>query len=173
MRKFRILTLALLILTAVTVIAFAAQDLIITYEDGNMQKVTCSDAKTIKLSQASSNITEIEIKQRAAAAPAFEKIEYVKGFAGTWDSNWGKMELRVNGLEVDGNYTHDQGKISAKLSNNGKEMVGTWSEAPSYAPPQDGGKVTFSLSADGNSLTGHWWYGENSGGGGWTGTRID
>ena len=173
MTKFRVIFLTLFILSAVVAIAYAAQDMIITYGDGNMQKVTCDSSKTIKLSQASSNITEIEIKQRAAAAPAQEKIEYVKGFAGTWDSNWGKIELRVNGLEVAGNYTHDQGKISAKLSNNGKEMVGTWSESPSYAPPKDGGRVTFTLSADGNGLTGHWWYGENSGGGPWTGTRIE
>ena len=96
---------------------------------------------------------------------------YVSGFSGTWDTNWGVMTCSVDGQMVKCNYTHDVGKIEAWLSQDGKTMQGTWSESPSYQPPDDGGRVTFSLSRDGNSITGYWWYGQNKAGGSWTGTR--
>jgi hypothetical protein len=96
---------------------------------------------------------------------------YVSGFAGTWDTNWGDMTCSVDGQMVKCNYTHDIGKIEARLNPDGITMEGTWAESPSYQPPEDGGRVTLTLSADGNSLTGYWWYGQNTDGGSWTGTR--
>ena len=96
---------------------------------------------------------------------------YVSGFAGTWDTNWGVMTCSVDGQAVKCNYTHDDGKIDAQLNPDGITMEGTWSESPSYQPLEDAGRVTFSLSADGNTISGTWWYGQNTDGGSWTGTR--
>jgi hypothetical protein len=96
---------------------------------------------------------------------------YVSGFAGTWDTNWGDMTCSVDGQTVNCTYVHDNGIIEAVLSSDGITMEGTWSESPSYQPPDDGGRVTFTLSADGNSINGYWWYGQNGDGGSWTGTR--
>jgi hypothetical protein len=99
------------------------------------------------------------------------RVAYVSGFAGNWDTNWGDMTCNVNGQTVNCTYTHDAGKIEASLSQDGVTMDGTWSESPSYLPPDDAGRVTFTLSADGKSMSGHWWYGPDSGGGDWTGNR--
>jgi len=99
------------------------------------------------------------------------QVAYVSGFAGTWDTNWGDMTCSVDGQMVICNYTHDIGIIEAGLSLDGITMEGSWSESPSYQPPDDGGKVIFTLSEDGNSIAGHWWYGQIDDGGSWTGTR--
>ena len=96
---------------------------------------------------------------------------YVGGFEGSWDTNWGIMDCIVTGTSVHCEYTWDQGRIDAVLSADGKTMTGQWAESPSYAPPDDGGRVVFTLSSSGNTIDGSWWYGQNTGGGPWTGTR--
>jgi len=57
-------------------------------------------------------------------------------------------------------------------------LRGTWLEAPSYSPPDDGGDFEFTISSDCSSFTGNWRYGStgdwekdhpNSG---WTGDRV-
>ncbi len=103
---------------------------------------------------------------------AKEDINYVRGFEGKWDTNWGLLEFHVDGIKVYGNYTHDKGRIEATLSSDKKTMNGMWLEAPSYSPPRDAGRVTFTLSPDGNSITGKWGYGDSLNGGEWTGKRI-
>jgi hypothetical protein len=115
-------------------------------------------------------ISEME-SIRPTETPNPTQVAYVSGFAGSWDTNWGVMTCSVDGQRVNCNYTHDNGKIEATLGLDGMTMEGTWSEAPSYQPPEDGGRVTFSLSEDGNIITGRWWYGQNGEGGPWTGTR--
>ena len=104
-------------------------------------------------------------------SPNPTQVAYVSGFVGSWDTNWGVMTCSVDGQRVSCNYTYDNGKIEATLGIDGTTMEGTWSEAPSYQPPEDGGRVTFSLSEDGNTITGSWWYGQSGEGGPWTGTR--
>jgi hypothetical protein len=98
-------------------------------------------------------------------------VAYVGGFTGTWDTNWGEMTCNANGASVHCEYTWDQGRIDATLSADGRTMDGQWAESPSYSPPDDGGRVTFTLSEDGNAIDGYWWYGQNTDGGTWTGTR--
>jgi hypothetical protein len=98
-------------------------------------------------------------------------VAYVGGFAGQWDTNWGDMTCSVDGVRVYCEYTHDQGKIDATLSDDGRTMEGQWTESPSYSAPNDGGKVTLTLSEDGNTIDGEWWYGQDDYGGSWTGTR--
>ena len=121
------------------------------------------------------NFSSIEqVSDCTSAQPATinpTQAVYVSGFAGTWDTNWGVMTCSVDGQAVKCNYTHDDGKIDAQLNPDGITMEGTWSESPSYQPPEDAGRVTFSLSADGNTISGYWWYGQNTDGGSWTGTR--
>jgi hypothetical protein len=94
-------------------------------------------------------------------------------FEGTWDTSFGTLTLSISGNMVTGNYTHDDGRITGTVSPDGRTLTGTWSEAPSYQPPNDAGDVIFTLSPDGKSFTGSWWYGTQSGGGSaWNGTRT-
>lgn len=91
-------------------------------------------------------------------------------WTGTWSTNWGQMVLTQTGDTVTGNYTWDNGKITGKVVGN--KLVGTWSEAPSYSPPNDAGDFEFTMSADGKSLSGVWRYGSSGGwSGDWTGTK--
>ncbi|MCI0487348.1 MAG: tetratricopeptide repeat protein [Blastocatellia bacterium] len=117
---------------------------------------------------------------RPTSRPKPADLVYVSRFAGKWNSTFGHskrsmrtlLEFEVDGIKVRGKYTYDQGRIEATLSPDGKTMEGTWLEAPSYKPPQDAGRVIFRLSEDGKHFTGRWWYGQNSDGGDWFGTRI-
>jgi hypothetical protein len=90
------------------------------------------------------------------------------GFGGKWKTNWGAMTLSNGGS---GSYTHDKGKITGSVT--GKTLKGTWSEAPSYSPPNDAGDVVFTLSNDGSSFSGRWRYGSKGNWkSDWKGTRV-
>lgn len=67
------------------------------------------------------------------------------------------MVLTQNGASVTGTYTYDSGKINGTISGNA--LIGTWSESPTYAPPNDGGEIEFTMYSDGKSFTGKWRYG--------------
>lgn len=91
-------------------------------------------------------------------------------WSGTWNTDWGTMQLQQSGDKVTGNYTHDQGRIDGTAF--GSQLVGTWSEAPSYSPPDDGGDLEIVMSEDCQSFSGSWRYGSEGGwSGGWTGSR--
>ncbi|NPV61780.1 MAG: hypothetical protein HPY61_03975 [Methanotrichaceae archaeon] len=91
-------------------------------------------------------------------------------WSGTWNTDWGPMQLQQSGNRVNGTYTHDQGRIDGTAYGN--RLVGTWSEAPSYSPPGDAGDMEFMMSEDGQSFSGSWRYGSDGGwSGGWTGSR--
>jgi len=91
-------------------------------------------------------------------------------WSGSWNTDWGTMQLEQSGDRVNGTYTHDQGRIDGTAYGN--QLVGTWSEAPSYLPPDDGGDLELMMSEDGQSFSGSWRYGsEGSWSGGWTGWR--
>ncbi len=125
-------------------------------------------AKIESMITGTTTVTETETGTGASQ----EDINYVRGFEGKWNTNWGVLEFTIDGIKVYGNYTHDKGRIEATLSSDKKTMHGMWLEAPSYSPPRDGGRVTFTLSPDGNSISGKWGYGDSLSGGDWTGTRI-
>jgi hypothetical protein len=93
-------------------------------------------------------------------------------FVGEWSSNWGDMEFWESDGKIYGEYTHDAGRLEGVV--NGDVFIGTWSESPSYAEPNDAGDVEIKLSSDGNSFEGNWRYGSDSStwSGGWTGTRV-
>ncbi|NPV93325.1 MAG: S-layer homology domain-containing protein [Firmicutes bacterium] len=88
-------------------------------------------------------------------------------WTGEWETNWGDMILTQTGAKVSGTYTHDDGKIEGTVS--GSTLTGTWSEAPSYAPPGDAEEVEFVMSPDGKSFTGKWRYGSEGAWGNWEG----
>jgi hypothetical protein len=86
------------------------------------------------------------------------------GWAGAWDTAYGKMTLTVNGNQVTGNYEHSNGRITGTISGN---SLSAWrAEQPTYQPPDEAGLMELTLSADGQSFTGRWKYG--SSGGSWT-----
>ena len=100
---------------------------------------------------------------------------YDLNWSGTWDTNWGMMHLTQSLGKVTGTYDYQGGKIEVYISKNlsGNILVGTWSEDPSYAPPDDAGDIEFIMSSDSNSFTGSWRYGsEGDWYGDWNGTRL-
>jgi predicted nucleic acid-binding Zn ribbon protein len=109
----------------------------------------------------------------AAAILALAAGGCCAGFEGQWKTDFGTLTLSVDGARVTGTYTHDSGRIEGILSDNGKTLTGTWSEAPSYTAPADSGRVVLTLAPDGNSFTGSYWYGQDKRGGSWNGARIN
>jgi len=99
-----------------------------------------------------------------------------KDWSGTWETNWGTMYLTQSSGKVTGTYAHDEGKIVGYISKNmiGNILAGTWSEAPTYSPPNDGGDIQWTMSSDFNSFTGYWRYGSSGDWSGeWTGKRLN
>ncbi len=80
-------------------------------------------------------------------------------WTGSWETDFGAMELRQSGDKVTGTYDHDGGRIRATIS--GSRLEGKLSEAPTYKPPNDAGDVQLLMSADGLSFTGRWRYGSS------------
>lgn len=101
-------------------------------------------------------------------------VESTSGsFIGEWTTSWGDiMTVTQSGDKIIGEYPDDEGKIEGVV--NGDTFIGTWSESPSYAEPNDAGDVELKLSKDGNSWTGQWRYGSEGTAwdGVWTGTKI-
>jgi hypothetical protein len=92
-------------------------------------------------------------------------------WTGTWQSNFGEMFLEQDGDVVQGSYSRGEGKISGQVQ--GQKLVGTWSENPSYNPPDDAGNFEFTMSEDCQSFQGRWKYGSTGGWiDGWSGTRT-
>ncbi len=82
---------------------------------------------------------------------------------GTWSTTYGMMTLTQTGNQVSGNYEHSNGHITGTVSGN--VLTGTWSEAPTYAAPDNAGDVQLTISPDGKTFTGGWRYGSS---GSWT-----
>jgi len=84
-------------------------------------------------------------------------------WAGTWETTYGTMVLSQSGNQVSGNYEHSNGHITGTVSGN--VLTGTWSEAPTYAAPDNAGDVVLTISPSGTTFTGGWRYGSS---GSWT-----
>lgn len=92
-------------------------------------------------------------------------------WTGTWDTNWGKMVLEQVGDTFTGRYEHDEGRVHGKVFGN--KLIGTWSEKPSYQPPNDAGDLELTINPGCGSFEGKWRYGSSgSWDGDWTGTRA-
>jgi hypothetical protein len=90
-------------------------------------------------------------------------------WAGTWDTDWGRMVLTQSGARVTGTYAHDDGRIEGTA--NGLVLTGTWNEAPTRAGPSDAGSFRFTMKPDLRSFSGDWTY-EGGGGGTWVAERV-
>jgi hypothetical protein len=103
-----------------------------------------------------------------------------------WTGKWDTVFFKFGGAEhkttwelqqvessVTGAYDWDGGRINIKQSKTSGLAIGTWSESPTYKPPDDAGDIEVQQSQDGNSFTGKWRYGSSGDWTGeWNGTRI-
>lgn len=124
---------------------------------------------------------EITINYRILAGPGGTPVPTVTqvvtpqpsgcSFTGKWNTDWGPLTLTQSGSQVTGTYEHDNGRFSGTVQ--GSTVRGTWSEAPSYAPPNDAGDAEFTLGSDCRTFTGRWRYGTTGAWGAsasWSGT---
>ncbi len=74
--------------------------------------------------------------------------------SGKWSSNFGEITFRQRGDKVEGEYTHDKGRIEGILS--GYTLTGKWMEEPTYKPPHDAGdmQLTFSVKSQNSCKNG-------------------
>lgn len=119
-------------------------------------------------------IKKMYLTNKAFSYPKWSRLRTaLKGeplnWTGEWNTNWGVMSITQSGSVIRGAYTHDHGKLEGTAS--GRTITGRWSEAPSYAGPNDAGPIKFTLAADGKSFSGTWNY-DGGGGGSWSGTRL-
>ena len=129
-------------------------------------------SQTVTIMTSTGGPFMMEIDDGAITSITVDGVEILGGtWAGNWDSNWGDMVLYQSGGRVWGQYTHDDGRIEGTVSGN--VLTGTWSEAPSYSPPDDAGDCVLRLSADGDSFEGDWRYGSDGAWyyDGWSGVR--
>jgi hypothetical protein len=103
-------------------------------------------------------------------------------WTGKWETTFFKYggkphtaiwELKQVESKVTGTYDWDNGRFDGRQSKTSGLMVGTWSESPTYKPPDDAGDIELQQSQDGNSFTGKWRYGMSGDWSGeWNGKRI-
>jgi len=104
--------------------------------------------------------------KQAPIAPAAKPAQAPPpgSFAGTWDSDWGKLEIEVNGRKVTGKYARRLGGIEGEITEDGRSAMGIWCQAPSYVLGRDGGPFLFTLTPNGNSFDGYIWMSGEKGG---------
>lgn len=132
---------------------------------GKMELLALIDGDFKTIEQNKANISEAWLVDKWAKLSLPNTTLNVSG---KWKTNWGEMILNQSGTKVTGTYTHNKGKIEGTLEDN--IFTGTWSESPTYTPPDDAGNVELTFSD--NSFKGKWGYGDNLDAGFWTGTRI-
>lgn len=82
-------------------------------------------------------------------------MDTVVDWTGTWETNYGKVELQQANNTVTGVYVLKQGRINGRTYSN--KLIGEWSEAPSYAPPNDAGEFEILMDQSGRAFKGKWW----------------
>lgn len=89
---------------------------------------------------------------------------------GIWDTSFQRMTLTQKGNVVEGNYEHDNGKISGIVEDN--RLIGKWSEE-SDGIIDESGDLELTMSDDCTSFTGKWKHeSEENWSGQWNGKRI-
>jgi hypothetical protein len=87
-------------------------------------------------------------------------------FAGTWDTDWGSLTLRQDGMNVVGEFSGESPlTIEGKVVNGSLEY--TWKQTNG-----EQGSGVFRLADDGNSIRGTWGTKDSADGGEWTGRRA-
>lgn len=115
-------------------------------EDGSRQWASSATASSTYAEKAAAPAPQISntSQQNASASPSS------KGFAGDWDTSFGKMKLEVSGDSVRGTYQmgSELCQIEGKIS--GQEMVFNYTELSAT------GEGKFTLAPDGRSFSGQW-----------------
>ena len=91
---------------------------------------------------------------------------------GRWTSNWGKMQLRQTGKEVEGTVEYRSGKIRGTLQ--GDLLLFDWSQPSNRAEGvlSAKGKGWMRIAHDGQRMEGAWGYRDRyTGGGSWSAER--
>ncbi len=97
----------------------------------------------------------------AGQAAVADEVDAAAGWDGTWATRWrdggARMTLRLDGEQVTGHYTPQDGRIEARV--DGSRLIGEWRE------PGARGGFEFTLASDGRTFTGRfdngeWWTGE-------------
>ncbi len=91
-------------------------------------------------------------------------------WTGTWETNYGKVELRQANDAVTGAYVLKQGRINGQALDD--KLVGQWAEAPSYTPPNDSGEFEIRMDQSGRSFKGKWWKCESANEHEWFGRKV-
>lgn len=91
--------------------------------------------------------------------------------AGVWDTDFGRLELKVAGNRVTGTYGPNGGRLEGMLTGVG--VVGTWRQAAPSTGGETWGTFNLKFSADGRSFTCRWEYQDSlaPGWGNWYGRR--
>lgn len=89
-------------------------------------------------------------------------------FAGTWYSNYGTMQVTVNGKSIVADFTgkRNQGTVNGDIDERTNKLVGNWKDTDHK------GRLIFKLVKGGNGFLGEWWYEDNQYGGFWYGVRA-
>ena len=75
------------------------------------------------------------------------------------------MFLTQVGNSVTGTYEYQNGRVTAgKVGVTGLTLTATWSEEPTYAPPDDMGSFSVTMEPDGSYWSGTWQYSPSSSG---------
>lgn len=93
-----------------------------------------------------------------------------KDWTGTWETNYGKVVLGQTKDIVNGVYILKEGRIEGLARDD--RLSGKWSEAPSYAPPDDAGEFEIQMDQSGKSFQGTWWKLSSLNGKEWTGRKV-
>ena len=87
------------------------------------------------------------------------------GFAGLWETSFGRMRLRLDGGAVSGCYSLPSGsRVEGTVEGNRMEFT--------FAEPEAGGEGWFELTEDGHGFSGKWRSDGESELQTWTGTRV-
>ncbi len=90
-------------------------------------------------------------------------------FAGSWESTWGKLELRQEGKRVSGSFTgFREGGLTGELDGD------VWRFIWDQRVPHQHGRGFMQISPDGQHLEGRWGYlKDDIEGGRWAGDRSN
>jgi hypothetical protein len=94
------------------------------------------------------------------------------GLINSGQNAWGNIiSFSQIGNNVTGSYSeHENGTYNGTVSGN--VLTGTWSEEPTYLPPNDAGEFQITLSPDGNTFDGVWRYDSSGSWYDWSGQRL-
>lgn len=89
-------------------------------------------------------------------------------FKGAWVSNYGNMNLGVEGVRVSGNFSgkRNRGTVSGQVDQRTHKLIGAWEDTDHK------GRLILNLVEGGNSFIGEWWFEDNTYGGYWYAVRY-